>query len=488
MEGQELRQPLALLTDKINSLIDSENDISIVTCMDPDGLASGSITLMALSRLGSRCSLRAVPTLDLEVISEIKSEAHDFCILLGLGPASEMAEAMYRSLGENWVMIDHEESGYKQANLAYDSQIINASKYGLDGAREVSTGGLSYTLATMLDKKNTDLSAIAIIAALGDRQDLGDKKGLLGMNSEILKTAQSLNLIETELDLLLYDREIIPLHESLARTTYPYIHGLSWNMQNAYTIIKNTGIKMKDDGNWRVLSDLSLEEKNIIRDAVAKFIITSSNSSSLDVADSLLGYSYKLSKEDNRSFLRNARDFANLLDACVQIGKAGLGVALCLGDRSIMLTEAEQIAESYSATMNKFVSAIFDEKWRYLDDTNAVFVNGEGLLTEGMLEAVASLLAGSPSLYGRLLFVRAMSQEDGINSFRFSARKCLGNKSQLNLGLMIKECSNMVGGRSGGNDTSAVCIIPSSKLETFLSKIRSVISNSKLPGSATSNS
>ena len=95
-------------------------------------------------------------------------------------------------MGENWVIIDHHEISKGNTNRDYDSQIINAWKYGFDGSSEISSGGLTYLLASMLDKKNRDLSAIAVIAALGERQDQGDKKTLVGMNSEILKTAQSL--------------------------------------------------------------------------------------------------------------------------------------------------------------------------------------------------------------------------------------------------------------------------------------------------------
>ena len=487
MGRQELHQPLKLLCDKLNSLTEAGSDISIVTRLDTDGIASGSIIFMALSRLGSRCSLRTVSSLNPDIIQEIKSEAHDFCMLLGLGSA--MTEVLHQYLGENWVIIDHHEISKGNTNRNYDSQIINAWKYGFDGSSEISSGGLTYLLASMLDKKNRDLSAIAVIAALGERQDQGDEKTLVGMNSEILKTAQSLDLIDVNHDLMLCGREITPLHESLARTSFPYIHGLTWNVDNTYSLIKNTGIKMKDNDRWRVLSDFSPEEKNVIRDAIAKFIITSSNNSPIEVADGLVGYSYTLTKEDKRSYLRDAREFANLLNACGRIGKAGVGVALCIGDRNIMLTEAEKIADNYVTNLNRYISAIFNEKWRYLDDgINAVFVNGEGLLTEGMLGALSSLLAGSPSLFGRLLIVRTLSQEGEGNSYRFSARKCVGNKLQLNVGLLMDECSKIVGGSGGGQHNAAGCIIPSSKLEVFLSNVRSVISNKKLSESSPTSS
>ena len=478
MGRQALHQPLKPLCEKINSLTDSGNDISIITRLDTDGIASGSILLMALSRLGSRCCLRTISTLTSDIAQELKSEAHDFCIFLGLGSVD--FEALQRYLNENWYIIDHIELEKKFGERNYNNQIINSWEYGLNGAQEICTGSMSYILATMLDKRNTDLSAIAVIAALGDRQDVGEKKTLTGVNSEILKTAQSLNMINAELDLLLYNSETIPVHESIARTSFPYIHGLTWNVKNAFSLIKNTGLKLTENGKWRVLPDFSAEEKNLIRDAIAKFIITSSSSSSIEVADHLLGFSYRLTREDNFGHLRDARDFANLLDACGRTGKAGLGVALCAGDRSMTLTEAEQIAENYFASLSKSIFTVFSEKWRFYDDgVSAVFVNGEGLITEGLLGSVSSLLASSPSLYGKLLFVRALNQENGGDSYNFSARKCVGSKSQLNMGILVKECSKSVGGSGGGIDGRAGCTIPASKLETFLSNVRGAISNSK---------
>jgi hypothetical protein len=61
----------------------------------------------------------------------------------------------------------------------------------------------------------------------------------------------------------------------------------------------------------------------------------------------------------------------------------------------------------------------------------------------------------------------------------------VGSTSQLNVGVLINDCSKAVGGNGGGNDSNAVCSIPSSKLEIFLSKVRSVISNSKFAESPT---
>ena len=54
-------------------------------------------------------------------------------------------------------MINNHEISKGNTNRNYDSQIINAWKYGFDGSSEISSGGLTYLLASMLDKKNHNL-------------------------------------------------------------------------------------------------------------------------------------------------------------------------------------------------------------------------------------------------------------------------------------------------------------------------------------------
>ena len=41
-----------------------------------------------------------------------------------------------------------------------------------------------------LDEKNSDLSWIAVVSALGDRQDQGERKSFTGKNFEIANTAK----------------------------------------------------------------------------------------------------------------------------------------------------------------------------------------------------------------------------------------------------------------------------------------------------------
>ena len=113
---------------------------------------------------------------------------------------------------------------------------------------------MAYLAGLSLDKKNKDLSAVAVISAIGDRQDQGEKKAFIGKNLEILETAKNLGLVEVDLDLLLVGRETRPLPDSLAFTSQPFIQGLTWNRDTCLSLLNSSGIKLKDGSRWRVLA------------------------------------------------------------------------------------------------------------------------------------------------------------------------------------------------------------------------------------------
>jgi single-stranded-DNA-specific exonuclease len=470
----DLYQALKPFCEKINDIVENDNEISIITHLDADGIISGSIISMSLVRLGAKCTVRTVADMTLDVIEQMRFENHDFYIITDLGEG--MANELLKALDKRWVIIDHHQICQEEITADYNDQVLNAWKFGINGSNEISAGGMAYMVASTLDRKNRDLSSTAIVSAVADRQDRGDKRSLIGINSEIVKTAQSLGLISVDLDLMFTGRETRPLHEALAYTFSPYIEGLTWNVEGCYEIIKNAGIKMKDNGRWRVPSEVTSEEKNVVLDAIAKFLVTSSKYTVFDIKDNLIGYAYTLTNEDQRSHLRDAREFSIMLNACARIRKAGIGIGICMGDRNAMLSEGEEIVAKYRAALRNYISAIFAEKWRLIDDGKSVFVKGEGLLDEDMLGAVSSLLSGSTTLGGRLLFVRTMTKD---GTYKFSSRKCFGCKSELNLGLIMQYCSESAGGIGGGNSAAAECRVSSARLEDFLENVRIAIDDAK---------
>ena len=473
--SDRLTDALKHFCEKLRSTVEGGNEVAIITHLDADGITSGSIMAMALRRMGARFSLRTVSDLNSSVVEKMKADGRDFYVITDLGGG--WASHLRKALGDKWVIIDHHEITEEEILTDDGGQILNPWKFGIDGGREVSAGGMAYMVASALDFKNRDLSAIAVVSAVADRQDQGDKKSFFSLNAEILKTAQSLGLVSVDLDIILTGRETRPVHEALAYTLFHYIDGLTWNTEACYLLLKNAGIKLKDDGSrWRALAEFSQEEKSTIVEAVAKFVDSSDKRVSDILLDDLIGYVYTLSREDKRSQLRDAREFSTMLNACGRIGKAGVGIAMCLGDRNMALSAGEEIMDMYKMTLRNNISTIFSEKWRLADDGKTTFVNGDGVLEEGMLGAVSTLLSGSPSLRGRLLFVRTLAKE---GTYKFSSRKCLDCKSQATLGVIMRQCSNALNGSGGGHSAAAGCSIPSAALDDFIAGIKAETNDPK---------
>jgi RecJ-like exonuclease len=474
--SDRLTDALKHFCEKLRTSVEGGNEVSIITHLDADGIIAGSIMAMALRRMGARYSVRAVSDMNSSVVENMKADGRDFYVITDLGGG--WASNLRKALDNKWVIIDHHEITEEEILTDDEAQILNPWKFGIDGGRQVSAGGMAYMVASTLDLKNRDLSAIAVVSAVADRQDQGDKRSFFGLNAEILKTAQSLGLVSVDIDIILTGRETRPPHEALAYTLFHYIDGLTWNSEACYVLLKNAGIKLKDNGGrWRVLAEFSQEEKSAIVEAVAKFVGSSDKRLSEILLDDLIGYVYTLAREDKRSLLRDAREFSTMLNACGRIGRAGVGIALCMGDRNTALSTGEEIMSTYKMTLRNNISTIFSEKWRLADDGKTTFVNGDGILEEAMLGAVSSLLSRSPSFRGRVLFVRTLTKD---GTYKFSSRKCLHCKSQANLGVIMRQCSKALNGAGGGHSAAAGCSIPSSALEDFIAGIKEETNDPKI--------
>ena len=75
---EKLSDALRTTSEKIRTIVEDGNEISVITHIDADGLTSGSIIGSALSRLGARFSVRAISDMNSSVIERMKAESRDF--------------------------------------------------------------------------------------------------------------------------------------------------------------------------------------------------------------------------------------------------------------------------------------------------------------------------------------------------------------------------------------------------------------------------
>ena len=454
---KSLDESLAFFKDKISDSIKSQKSISITTHIDCDGLTSGSIITKALIRAGAKCTLRTSKEFSQNVIDSLKKDSRDFHVVTDLGGG--FGESLDQNLGENWVVLDHHQISEKEHD---NPRVVNAWKYDIDGGVEICAGGMAYLAALALDRKNSDLSALAVVAALGDRQDQGERKSFTGKNYEIANTAKELGLVDIDLDLLLVGRETRPLPDALAFTSQPFIEGLTWNRDACLSLLNSSGIKLKEGGRWRVPAELTEDEKKLVIEEITKF---TSGKNATDIMSELIGYTYTFPREDKRSFLRDGREFSTMLNSCGRISKSGVGMAICMGDRDKILREGESILAEYRKLIREYMNILTNERWRISESENCVMVNGEGIVPETMTGTISSLIAGSPKNSGKIIILRTKGEE---NTIKFSSRKSFGCKSMINLSELMKTGAEKFNGIGGGHDAAAGAKITKDKLNDFL--------------------
>ena len=455
--GKNLNDSLSNFNDKVSECIKSGKDIIVTTHIDCDGLTSGSIITKALIHAGAKVTVRTSKEMSSNIIKNMQNDSRNFHIVTDLGGG--FAKQFDEALGENWVVLDHHEISEEEHE---NERVINAWKFGINGGNEICAGGMAYLAAKSLDRRNSNLAAIAVVSALGDRQDQGEKKSFTGINAEIVEEAKNSGQLQVDLDLLLVGRETRPLADSLAFTSQPFIEGLTWNRDACFSLLRTSGINLKDGGRWRTPADLTDDEKRSLIEAITKY---ASSQNATQIMEELIGYTYTFPSEDRRSFLRDAREFSTMLNSCGRINRAGVGIAICMGDRNKMLQAGENILVEYRKMIRDYMNILTNERWRMNDSTSCLMVNAEGVVPETMTGTISSLLAGSPKNAGKIIILRTNGEE---NTIKFSSRKSIGCKSDVNLSSLMRIGAEKFNGVGGGHNAAAGARITKDKLDSFL--------------------
>ena len=120
----------------------------------------------------------------------MQKETRDLHVITDLGGG--FGKLLDEKLSDNWLMLDHHEISDDEKD---NERVINAWKFGMDGGVEICAGGMAYLASNALNNENEDLSRVAVVSALGDRQDQGERKAFTGKNVEIVETAKKLGLV-----------------------------------------------------------------------------------------------------------------------------------------------------------------------------------------------------------------------------------------------------------------------------------------------------
>jgi len=190
---------------EIGNIIHESKEVHVVSHIDADGITAGSIACKTLERLKKDFSIEFIKQIDEQTLDKIKNQNHELVWFTDLG-----SSICNNSNSINKVITDHH---ICSDDTDYTFH-LNPHLFGVDGSFEISGAGATYLVSKTIEKKNMDLSPLAIVGACGDLQN--KKLGRLsGLNREILDDGKNLGLIDSKLDISYFGRETRPVYKLL---------------------------------------------------------------------------------------------------------------------------------------------------------------------------------------------------------------------------------------------------------------------------------
>lgn len=321
---------------------------TVISHIDADGITSEAILAQALSRAGISVKTRFVRQLEPMAMRHVPhDDSLKIFVDLGAGQQNLLEEHGLRE--DEVVIIDHHVS--QDVNTPFLQ--ANGITHGYD---KLSAAGIAYFTARELDDANFDLAQLAVVGNVGDMM-AREHCGLIGPAREIVEDGVRAGCVEVrKRDLNCYGISTRPLHVCLSYNDDPYIPGISNNVQGALKFLEKIGIAPRTgSGKWRVWEEYTFDEKRTIMSALVEQLIAHGES-----INRIFSENYIFPKEAMGTPLRNASEYATVLNACGRWARPDIGSAVCRGDRAGAYQEAEHMLRHHRSIIRELVEYILD--------------------------------------------------------------------------------------------------------------------------------
>lgn len=437
----------------IADIISKCKEVHIISHIDADGITAGSIACKTLDRLEKNFSIEFVKQIDEQVLEKLKNQNHEMVWFTDLG------SSIIRDTPEiKKVVTDHHVCSDKDDYKFH----LNPHLFGIDGSFELSGAGATYLVSKAIDKKNMDLSTLAIIGACGDLQNKKFGK-LSSINRQILEEAKKSGLIDYKLDISYFGRETRPIYKLLQYANNPIIPGVSGRESSCIDFLKKIGIDLKDGDNWRKWIDLSKKERQKIISSIANILL--SKGFGHKIAENIVSEVYILSKEEEGSEIHDAKEFATLLNSTARYGQYEVGLKVCLGDRDKYLKKARNLLRGHRANLVEGLQ--FAKEEGIIKRDFLQFFHAKDGIRDTIVGIVANMLLNSEETKNDLPLIGfAYKDSKEVKASARSTQKLVDKG--LNLSVAMKKSAKKLNGVGGGHSIAAGATIPRGKEEEFL--------------------
>jgi len=435
--------------------------------MDADGVCAAAIVSTALDRLNVKHHVKFVHMLYRDVVERL--EPADLTIFTDLG-SSQLKNLHEKFEGCDTIIADHHEpeKGNGWSKLIH----LNAHHQGLDGASEISGAGMSYLISRELDAANKDLSAIAIVGAVGDIQNAWGK--LRGLNRKIAQDAADTGVLECKTDLLLYGRHTRPIFRALESFTDPPIPSVSNSVAGCISLLKDLQIPYKGERGWRTPVDLTNEEKQkLATELISRAYMHVPKELVQYVPGLIIGEAYTLLEESARSLLRDADEFSTCINSTARHEQPLIGFEVAKGDRKVYYRAMLNLLRYHRRCIAEGMGFVEQEGLERTPKGYLQYFDATGIVKETVIGTLASLALGHPTC-DPYKPVAGIFRDRGVAKISARCSKLLFLKG-LDLANAIREAAKSVGGEGGGHAVACGAQVEEVKIQDFLNEFENQI-------------
>ncbi|MFA5266409.1 MAG: DHH family phosphoesterase [Methanoregula sp.] len=437
-------------------------EVTIISHIDADGISCEAILSQAVSRLEIPVKSVFIRQMEPLTMPQIPTDSSlKIFSDLGAGQQNLMLERGFTD--KEVLIIDHHVSQPVEG-CVYTQ--VNCLPYGFT---RMSAAGVSYLVGKELDSANTDLAQLAVIGNVGDMM-AREKCGLTGPARDIIVEdgARHGSIEIRRKDLNCYGTATRPLHLSLAYNDDPFIKGISNNPEGARQFLKKIGIRQQaPDGRWYVWEEITTEEKRIIISALAEQLIANG-----EKVDRLLAETYGFPLETPRTPLRNAQEYATVLNACGRWSKPQVGSAILRGDRGTAYRDAEHMLNNHRSIIRNLLQFIIDTGVKELENLQWLHVGGrypDTIVGIGAGMALSKLNSNKP-----ILIMCEVPEDRNLTKVSMRTNERVVERG-IDLQQALNSASAEFGGGGGGHKIAAGAYIPKTAEEEFVQRVNRIL-------------
>ena len=423
---------------------------------------------MSVVALREGCPFRvsSEKKLDEKLVDSLVEENPALTVFCDFG--SGYVDLISEKMSSDIIILDHHlPQETTQDNIIH----VNPMLHGIDGARNIAASGICYLFAKEVNTRNIDLAFLGLVGALGDQQDKGEQKSLTGLNNLIEKDAEENHQLMKHIGMIFYGYETRPIPRAIAYTTTPYIPGLSGDEGNSAAFLKKIGIPLKNGEDWRTLADLTEEEKRTLFSSLSSHMVSQGCNST--AVHQLLGTVYTFKLEEPSTALRSGREFGSLLNACGRMGRQGVGLSICLGDRKEAMVEAQETLEEYRRKIGESLDWVRENN-RIDELENIYLIRAEDKVEDTVIGVVSSILLSQGILKNMKPVIATAWSDD--NQIKVSARGTEElTERGLHMGLVMQTAAEELDGGGGGHDIAAGAYVSIEKEQEFIEKVNRLV-------------